>query len=97
MTMGTVRFRLTGEAGAVQSTLTAIREVDDVDLIEEVGDLGPHLRDDSSSAGSDEDTGGDFHDIEVHAMTSRAAIDVRACVERAARAQGIALEFVDRF
>jgi len=95
--MSTVRFRLTGESDAVQSTLTAIREVDDVDRIEEVADQGAHLRDDSSSAGSDEDIGGDFHDIEVHAMTSRAAIDVRACVERAARAQGIALEFVDAF
>jgi len=95
--MAMVRFRLTGEANAVQSALTAISDVDDVDRIEEVGDQGVHLRDDSSSSGLDEDTGGDFHDIEVHAMSTRAAADVRACAERAARAHGIALEFVDRF
>jgi len=95
--MGMVRFRLTGEETAVQSTLAAIRDVDDVDRIEEVADQGVHLRDDSSSAGLEEDTAGDFHDIEVHAMSARAAADVRECVERAARAHGIALEFVDRF
>ncbi|WP_395682107.1 hypothetical protein [Dokdonella sp.] len=81
----------------MQSTLTAISGVDDVDRIEEVADQGVHLRDDSSSAGLGEDTAGDFHDIEVHAMSTRAAADVRACAERAARAHGIALEFVDRF
>jgi hypothetical protein len=96
-TMATVRFRLTGETKAVQSTLAAIRDVEDVDRIEEVADQSAHLRDDSSSAGTYEDTIGDFHDIEVHAMTDRASDDVRDCVERAARAQGIALEFVDRF
>lgn len=95
--MATLRFRLTGAADAVQSTLTAIRDVEDVDRIEEVADQGMHLRDDSSSSGLEEDTAGDFHDIEVHTMTSRAATDVRTCVERSAQAQGVALEFVDRF
>lgn len=95
--MGMVRFRLTGEENAVQSTLTAIRDVEDIDRIEEVADQGVHLRDDSSSSGLEEDTTGDFHDIEVHAMTDHAAAAVRRCAERAARAHGIALEFVDRF
>jgi hypothetical protein len=95
--MGIVRLRLTGEEAAVQSALAAIRGVDDVDRVEEVADQGVHMRDDSSSSGLEEDTVGDFHDIEVHAMSAHAAADVRRCAELAARTHGIVLEFVDRF
>lgn len=44
-----------------------------------------------------EDFGGDLHHIEVHALTDRAASKLRDRVEHAARAHGIALEFVERF
>ncbi len=57
----------------------------------------PHPRDDASSAGMAEDFGGDLHDIEVHALTDRAASKLRDRVEHSARAHGIALEFVERF
>ena len=92
-----VRFRLEGEENAVRSTLTTIRDVADVDSIEEIDDQGRHLRDDSSSAGMAKEFVGGLHDIEVHAMTDHAASKLRDRVEHAARAHGIALEFVERF
>jgi len=95
--MRTVRFRLTGDTVGVQATLASVHALDQVDRVEEVADQGVHARDDSSSAGLDEDMGGDFHDNEVHAQSHEAATRVRECVEMAARDNAVALEFVERF
>jgi hypothetical protein len=96
--MRIVRFRLTGDALAVEQVLKAIEAQDDVDRIEEVADQGAHLRDDSSSLGLVDDTAGaDFHDVEVHARSAAAAAEVRDRLVLAARSAGVALEFVERF
>jgi len=92
-----VRFRLMGQGTAVRSTLTALWDVADVDSIEEVDEQGAHPRDDATSACTVDDFNGELHDIEAHAMTARAATQLRDRVEHAARAHGIALEFVERF
>jgi hypothetical protein len=93
----TVRFRLTGASAPVERVLATLESIDGVDRIEEVADLGDHLRDDSSSRGLVDDVGADFHDVEVHAQSDVVAGEVRDRVILAARAAGVTAEFVDRF
>lgn len=95
--MSIVRFRLTGDPVAVERVMSALESMEHVDRIEEVADQESHMRDDSSSLGLVDDTGTDFHDIEVHAQSDSAAADVRDRLVLAARSAGIALEFVERF
>lgn len=95
--MSIVRFRLTGDATAVERVMKALESLEHVDRIEEVADQGSHLRDDSSSLGLVDDLGTDFHDVEVHAQSDAAAADVRDRLVLAARSTGVALEFVERF
>lgn len=95
--MSTVRFRLTGDAVAVDRVMKALESLDNVDRIEEVADQIDHVRDDSSSLGLVDDMGTEFHDIEVHAQNEAAAADVRDRLVLATRSIGVAVEFVDRF
>lgn len=96
--MRTVRFRLTGPSAQVQAVLKRVESIEDVDRVEEVGDSGSHLRDDSSSLSLPDDIGtSDFHDIEVHATSDAVARAVQGEVERAVRELGIVAEFVDTF
>lgn len=95
--MRIVRFRITGDAAAVQSVLKALESMDDVDRIEEVADQGDHLHDDSSSLGLVDDVGADFHDVEVHARSADAAEEVRDRLILATRVAGVAVEFIERF
>ncbi|HJP98043.1 MAG TPA: hypothetical protein VJ862_05710 [Rhodanobacteraceae bacterium] len=93
----TLRFRFDGEAERVLTLLEMMRSMDNVDRVVEVGTDIPHMRDDSSSAGLSDDTGGDFHDVEVHAVDRDAAEHARDLVEIAARDLGLVVEYVDRF
>jgi hypothetical protein len=95
--MRIVRFRITGDAVAVESVLKALESTDDVDRIEEVADQGDHLRDDSSSLGLTDDIGADFHDVEVHVRNADVAVEVHDRLVIATRVAGVAVEFLDRF
>lgn len=102
--MRTLRFRLTGTRDAVDAMLATLREIEDVDRVEEVADQ-MHQRDDSSSLGLPDDSGyvggttngTDFHDIEAHATNAAAGEALRGRAEIAARELGVAVEFVDDF
>ena len=85
--MPVVRVRLTGSQDAVASLLKAVEGIEGLQHMEEVGDLEPHMRDDSSSAGLTDDEGADFHDLKLH-FDSPAEARPRA---RSARG-GLALE-----
>jgi hypothetical protein len=102
--MRTIRFRLTGTQNAVDATLARLRDIDDVDRVEEVADQ-MHARDDSSSLGLPDDSafvagtakGTDFHDIEAHATNAAAGEKLRGRAAIASRDLGVAVEFVDEF
>ncbi|HEX5123253.1 MAG TPA: hypothetical protein VFV97_08390 [Rhodanobacteraceae bacterium] len=94
--MRTVRFRLTGTVAKTDAMIAALHSIDGVDRVEEVADQ-MHERDDSSSLQLPGDSGGDFHDIEVHAHSAAEADAVRSRAEIAARDLGVAVEFVEEF
>ena len=102
--MRTIRFRLTGTQNDVHTMLARLRDLDDVDRVEEVADQ-MHVRDDTSSLGLPDDSGfvagtsngTDFHDIEAHATNANAGEALRNRAAMAARDLGVAVEFVDDF
>ncbi|MGH8233407.1 MAG: hypothetical protein ACREPU_04335 [Rhodanobacteraceae bacterium] len=93
----TVRFRFDGNGEQVSTLIDKMRSLDDVDRVVEVGAEMVHMREDSSSAGSDDFAGSDFHDVEIHALYPGAAERVRNLVEIAARDLGVVVEYIDRF
>lgn len=95
--MRTIRFRLDGKANRVIAVMRLLRDMDDVDRVEEVADQSDHHHEDSSSAGLSEASSGDFHDIVVHAMNAAAAQRVHDRIVLATRELDVAAEFVDRF
>ncbi len=95
--MRTLRFRLNGPDERVGALLVMLADLDHVDRVEEVADQGDHLRDDSSSLGLQDDTPGDFHDIELHALNAAAVEAARDRIEIAARDLELVVEFVDEF
>ena len=95
--MRTLRFRLTGSSASYDAMMAMLEGVDHVDRIEEVGDLGGGMRDDSSSAELVDDDMGEVYDIELHAMSDHWATRVREIVEACAMELGMAVEFVDEF
>jgi len=94
--MRIVRFRLFGSSNQVDSVITALHELDQVDRVEEVADQ-MHERDDTSSLGLPDDERTDFHCIEAHATNASAAERVHNLIEITARDVNAAVEFVDRF
>lgn len=93
----TLRFRFDGDGEQVATLVAMMRSMDNLDRVVEVGTDVPHMREDSSSAGLSDDTRGDFHDIEVHALDPDGAEQARDLVEVAARDLGVVVEYVDRF
>jgi hypothetical protein len=96
--MRILRFRLTGEAGPVDTLMALARGLEDVDRMEEVADAAPHMDEDSSSAGLPDDTArADFHDIELHALSAGAADEARRRIQMLARELGVVVEWLERF
>jgi hypothetical protein len=95
--MRTVRFRLAGSRQLADAVIVMLHELDKVDRVEEIADQ-MHERDDTSSLGLvDDQSGSDFHDIEVHVLDAKTAQTVRDRVEIAGRELDAAVEFVDEF
>lgn len=95
--MRTLRFRLTGSPTSFDTMMALLEGVEHVDRIEEVGDLGGGMRDDSSSAELVDDDMGEVYDIELHATSDHWATHVREIIETCAMELGMAVEFVDEF
>jgi hypothetical protein len=94
--MRTVRFRLGGSRQVADALIVMLHELK-VDRVEEIADQ-MHERDDTSSLGLvDDQSGSDFHDIEVHVLDAKTAQTVRDRVEIAGRELDAAVEFVDEF
>lgn len=94
--MATLRFRMSGTDEQVNTMITLLHGMDEVDRVEEVADEMHEMRDDSSSAGLPDDAGPDFHDMEAHTR-SKDTDHLRAVVEKTAVDINAAVEIVERF
>ncbi len=80
--MPLIRIRITGGDDASRAIRDLLAALPEIEHVEEIQDLMPHMDDpDSSSAGLSEDSGPGMHVIEVDAPDDAAAERVRETVE----------------
>jgi hypothetical protein len=94
--MAIVRFLLTGSRNDADTVINALHGIDGIEHVEEVDDLQPKMRDDSSSSQLVDDSEGQVYYIEVMAPTNRIET-VRVIAESQAADRGLGVEFVERF
>lgn len=95
--MPMVRFRLIGSRSSADSIIAALHGINDVEHVEEVDDLVPMMRDDSSSSESVSDSEGQVYCIEVDTPNDEVADTVRGSAEAVAYDLETGIEFVDEF
>lgn len=95
MTM--IRFRLIGSRADADGVIVGLHGMSGVEHIEEVDDLIPDMRDDSSSSESVSDSDAHLYCIEVEATSDSLADAVRGSAEVLALACEVGIEFVDEF
>jgi hypothetical protein len=95
--MPMVRFRLIGSRASADSVIAALHGINNVERVEEVDDLMPMMRDDSSSSESVSDSEGQVYCIEVDAPNDQVADTVRGSAEAVAFDLDTGIEFVDEF
>ena len=83
--MPNVCLRLTASSDDARAMINALQSLDDIEHVEEIHDLMPHMDDeDSSSAGLPDDMGPGIHDIEVEAPDEHSAARVKRMAEKVA-------------
>lgn len=95
--MAMIRFRLIGNREDADTVIAGLHGMDDIERIEEIDDLMPEMRDDSSSSESAGDTQAHAYCIEVEVPTDTRADAVRGSAEVLAHARDAGIEFVDEF
>jgi hypothetical protein len=95
--MPKVRFRLIGSRADADAVMAALHGIDDVERVEEIDDLMPEMRDDSSSSELASDSEGKVYYIEVDAPDDQVADTVRGSAEVIAREHDAGIEFTDEF
>lgn len=95
--MPMVRMRLIGSREDADRVINTLHGIDGIEHVEEVDDLTPMMRDDSSSSELIDDSEGKVYYVEVLAPNSRRADAVRSVTEFVAGESGMGVEFVDEF
>lgn len=95
--MPMIRIRMIGSREQADQIINALHGIDGIEHVEEVDDLIPNWRDDSSSSELVDDASGGLYRIEVRAADVRHANAVRDVVEYEAFSLGAVAEFVDEF
>lgn len=95
--MPTVRFRLTGSRADADTVLAGLHGISGIEHVEEIDDLVPKMRDDSSSSELVDDTEAKLYFIEVDTPTDRLADTVRGSAETLAAGCDAGIEFIDEF
>ncbi|TAL84318.1 MAG: hypothetical protein EPN74_12210 [Rhodanobacter sp.] len=95
--MPLVRFRLTGSRADADAVIALLHSIDGVEHVEEVDDLIPGMRDDSSSSESVSDSEARLYAIEVDTPDQRVATTVREYAGVVARELDAGIEFTDTF
>ena len=95
--MAMIRFRLIGSRADADTVIVGLHGVNSVEHIEEIDDLMPDRRDDSSSSESVGDGEAHVYCIEVEAANDSLADRVRGSAQVLAHACDAGIEFVDEF
>jgi hypothetical protein len=95
--MPMIRFRLTGSRASADAMIAALHGIDGIEHVEEMDDLMPQMRDDSSSSESVSDSEGQMYCIEVDAPSDQRADIVRGSAEVIAHELDAGIEFTDEF
>jgi vacuolar-type H+-ATPase subunit I/STV1 len=95
--MSMVRFRLIGNREDADAVITALHGISDIEHVEEIDDMMPGMRDDSSSSESVSDSEGRVYCIEVDTPNDSLADTVRGSAEVIANDRNAGIEFVDEF
>lgn len=95
--MPMIRIRMTGSRDDANSLINALHGIDDIEHVEEIDDLMPGMRDDSSSSESVSDSEGKVYCIEVDAPNDQVADTVRGSAEAVAHELDAGIEFTDEF
>jgi hypothetical protein len=92
-----VRFRLIGSRADADAVIAALHGISDIEHVEEIDDLMPAMRDDSSSSESVSDSEGHVYRIEVDTPNDQLADTVRGSAEVVANELEVGIEFTDEF
>lgn len=95
--MPMIRFRLTGSRYNADTMITELHGISAIEHVEEIDDLMPGMREDSSSSDSVGDSEGEVYRIEVEAPDDEVADTVRSVAETLAREMDAGIEFTDEF
>ena len=95
--MPMIRIRMTGSRDDANSLITALHGIDDIEHVEEIDDLAPRMRDDSSSNELIDDNEGRVYVIEVDTPDDMHADAVRDMALEQARTLDAGIEFIDDF
>jgi hypothetical protein len=95
--MPMVRFRLIGNRADADAVIAALHGIDEIEHIEEIDDLIPGMRDDSSSSESAGDSEAHAYAIEVDTPDDDLADIVRGSAEVIAVERDVGIEFTDEF
>ena len=95
--MAMIRFRLIGSRADADTVIAGLHGIDGIEHVEEIDDLTPGMRDDSSSSDSDQRQRGQVYYIEVEADNDTLADTVRGSAEVIANDCAAGIEFVDEF
>lgn len=95
--MAMVRFRLFGSRADTDTIISALHGIDEIEHVEEVDDLVPHMREDSSSSELGSDSEGKLYCVEVDCPTDEVADVVRENARAVAQRLGTNVEFVSEF
>lgn len=95
--MSMVRFRVIGNRADADTIIAELHGISGIEHVEEIDDLTPMMREDSSSSESVSDSEGRVYCIEVEAPNDTVADTVRGSAEAVAHQHQAGIEFVDEF
>ena len=95
--MPMVRMRLIGSREDADAVINALHGIDGIEHVEEVDDLTPTMRDDSSSSELVDDSEGKVYYVEVEASNANRVDAVQNVAEIVGRERGMVVELVEEF
>lgn len=95
--MSMIRFRLIGSRDDADTVIAALHGISNIEHVEEIDELMPLMRDDSSSNDSTSDSEGQTYVIEVDTANDQLADTVRGCAEVIALERNAGIEFINEF
>lgn len=95
--MPMIRFRLFGSRANTDTVISALHGIDEVEHVEEVDDMMPQMREDSSSSELGSDSEGKLYCVEVDCPTDEVAEIVRECAQGVSCQLRASIEFVSEF